>query len=320
MICMPKFLGIDTSCYTTSLAVVDSAGRLLAEHRQLLHVPAGTTGLQQSSAVFQHVQNLPVLFAKITQSVDLRDLQAITASSRPRPVKKSYMPVFTVGHGFGKSLAAALQVPFLATSHQEGHLMAGLWSTGWHIPPKFLAVHLSGGTSEVLLIELAQDTNSFFRETLLGGTTDLHAGQLVDRIGVALGLPFPAGPHLEKLAGQAKGLLSIPSAVNGYNFSFSGPETRARQYIQAGEDPAEIARAVERCIAKTVEKTLRLAIAEYGCREILIVGGVAANTFLKVKLTEKLGHPSLGAELYFAANRYSSDNAVGVALMGAYLE
>ncbi|WP_227766003.1 O-sialoglycoprotein endopeptidase [Zhaonella formicivorans] len=316
---MCKFLGIDTSCYTTSLAVVDAGGKLITEHRQLLKVPLGAKGLQQSSAVFQHVQNLPLLLEKVAGEVNFAQLSGVVTSSRPRPVEGSYMPVFTVGSGFGRAIAASLKIPFLITSHQEGHLMAGLWSAKANIPPRFLAVHLSGGTSELLLVEMAKKGGVVFKAELLGGTTDLHAGQLVDRVGVALGLPFPAGPHLQNLAMGAQGKLSIPAAVRKYCFSFSGAETRAKDYINRGEEPAEIARAVEKCIAKTLEKVLRLAVDQYSCHDILLVGGVACNSFLRARLKERLEHRAVGARLHFAESRYSSDNAVGTALLGPLL-
>lgn len=313
---MTKILGIDTSCYTTSLAIVDSNNHLMTEHRQVLQVPLGEKGLQQSMAVFQHIQNLPVLLAKVSQLVDLREVSAITASTRPRPVEKSYMPVFVAGASFGQALATALKVPFIPTSHQEGHLMAGLWSAGIGLPERFLAVHLSGGTSELLLVNKINKEGIFFNTQILGATTDLHAGQLVDRIGVTLGMPFPAGPYLEKLAAEAEGTLVIPSAVKDYNFSFSGAETQARKMLKAGHPASEVARAIEKCIAKTVEKVVRKAIENYNCHHVLVVGGVACNNFLRHKLKERLEHRAVGAKLYFAEGKYSSDNAVGVALIG----
>lgn len=317
---MSLFLGIDTSCYTTSVAVVNSQKQLIKEHRQLLHVPANQKGLQQSSAVFQHVQILPVLLEKLLSEIDPKDLQAVICSTRPRPQEKSYMPVFTVGTGFGKIVAKSLAIPFIATTHQEGHLMAGIWSSGAMLPKQFLAVHLSGGTSELLLIKKSNRNDYFFEEKLLGGTTDLHAGQLVDRIGVALGQPFPAGPYLENLAKNSTRSLTIPSSVNRYDFSFSGAETRLQKHLADNVAPGEIAHAVENCIAKTVEKVLRRAVEEYKIPDVLIVGGVAKNNYIRSKLKTRLEHPAVGAHLYFAKSHYSSDNAVGVALLGPYIQ
>ncbi|GAW94169.1 O-sialoglycoprotein endopeptidase [Calderihabitans maritimus] len=314
---MKYVLGIDTSCYTTSAALVDEEGNLKAEHRQLLSVPQGERGLQQAMAVFQHVQQLPQVIKKTLAPVRGKNIGAVVASVKPRPVEGSYMPVFTVAHSFGRTMAEVLGVPFFATTHQEGHIMAGLWSSGMPSRDKFLAVHLSGGTSELLLVERENKGGFSFAIKLLGGTTDLHAGQFIDRVGVEMGLPFPAGPHLEKLASKSRtGVVSIPSSVRGFNFSFSGPETQARKLLRQGIAPAEVARAVERCIATTLEKILRPAVKEFELADVLIVGGVAANRFIRERLRQRLEHRAVGARLFFADPRYSGDNAVGVAQLG----
>lgn len=315
---MSLFLGIDTSCYTTSVAVVNHYKKLIKEHRQLLHVPSNKTGLQQSSAVFQHVQILPILLEKVLKEIDLSGLEAIICSTRPRPQENSYMPVFTVGAGFGRTLANSLKIPLITTSHQEGHLIAGIWSSRKNLPEQFLAIHLSGGTSELLLVKRGKDKNVFFEVKLLGGTTDLHAGQLIDRIGVALNQPFPTGPYLEALAKNSTRSLTIPSYVNKYDFSFSGAETRLKKLIAAKVDPGEIAHAVENCIAKTVEKVLRRAVQEFNVYDVLIVGGVAKNEYIRYRLKTRLEHPAVNARLFFADAKYSSDNAVGVALLGSF--
>lgn len=307
-------LGIDTSCYTTSLAVVDLKGNLIKETRQVLSVKPGGRGLQQSEAVFQHVQNLPILFHDLSQNVDLEAIKAVCVSSRPRPVEKSYMPVFTVCQGFGQVLALGKKIPFFMTSHQEGHLMAGIWSSEEPLEKEFLAVHLSGGTSEVLK---AKRHKVGFSIEIIGATEDLHAGQFVDRIGVLLGLPFPAGASLETLASSYKGEIPyLATGVKKYNFSFSGPETGARKLLKEGISQAGVARAVEHCIATTLEKVLRRAVMDTDLKDILIVGGVAANSYLRQRIIYRLQHPAVGAKLYFAQPLFSTDNALGVAQIG----
>ncbi|HHP50585.1 MAG TPA: O-sialoglycoprotein endopeptidase [Moorella mulderi] len=307
-------LGIDTSAYTASVGVVDREGKVIADRRRPLPVPQGEKGLRQQTAVFHHVQFLPQLLTEVFREVPPKGIAAVGASTRPRPVEGSYMPVFTVSQGMGLVLASALEVPFFPTSHQEGHLEAGLWSAGWD--PRgapFIAVHLSGGTSEILKVE---EKKEGFVITKLGGTLDLHAGQLVDRIGVLLGLPFPAGPHLERLAqGVREKAVSLTSAVRGLNFSFSGPASQAERLYRQGVPPEQIARAVEQCIANTLERVLRRAISLTGIRDVLLVGGVAANCYIRERLRQRLEHRAVGARLHFASPLYSSDNAVGVALM-----
>jgi N6-L-threonylcarbamoyladenine synthase len=318
---MELFLGIDTSCYTTSLAVVDGEGNLLFEARRLLVTPKGGRGLAQNEAVFQHINNLPELFTQIFSMMAADQLKGIAASVRPRPVEGSYMPVFRVARSYGKSLSAILGVPFFGTSHQEGHLSAGLWSAQGPKENEFLAVHLSGGTTELLRVTSVSGSGVFGID-LLGGTTDLHAGQFVDRVGVALGLAFPAGPQLEQLAGEEQSgdphsnSVSIPSSVKGYEVSFSGPETHALRLIEKNTPKYLVARAVENCIAASLEKVIRKAVTDTVINEVLVVGGVSANKFIREKLSARLHQKSVGARLYFASPGLSSDNAVGTALIG----
>ena len=178
---MALYLGIDTSAYTTSLALVDERGMLIEEYRKVLEVPQGERGLAQSTALFLHVQNLPQLVEMIKPEL-WSEIRGIGVSIAPRPVKGSYMPVFTPGVAIATSLAAALGVPLLKTSHQEGHIAAGIHSSEL-AQEHFLAVHISGGTTELLEVRSIEPGKLDIE--ILGGTTDLHAGQFIDRVGVA---------------------------------------------------------------------------------------------------------------------------------------
>jgi N6-L-threonylcarbamoyladenine synthase len=306
------YLGIDTSYYVTSVALVDEAGRLLEDRRRPLVVATGKRGHSPAEAVWLHVKGLPEVIEPVLEQYG-RDIAAVAASTRPRPSEGAFLPPFKVSEGYGRTVAAALGVPFYASTHQEMHIAAGLWSSD--APPvgeQFLAVHLSGGTTE--LIRVTRRTGGFAEE-LLGATRDLHAGQFVDRVGVALGLPFPAGPHMEKLAADGvPGRVTLPSHVDGRSVSFSGPET-AGQRLVGKVEPADLALAVIMCVAKTLEKWLRAAVEETGIKEILIVGGVASNGILRERLREKLEHRAVGARLAFARPQYSTDNAVGTAVL-----
>lgn len=306
-------LGIDTSNYRTSLCLAREDGRIVAEAKRLLKVKEGKRGLQQSEAVFQHVMNLPELSEQLRW--EEHEIVAVCVSEKPRPVDQSYMPVFKVGEGLAKSLSIYLKVPLYLTTHQEGHIAAGEY-TAQERPAqdRFLAVHLSGGTSEILLCE--RQASGYAIEKV-GGTIDLHAGQLVDRIGVAMGMSFPAGPQIEELAKQAEGEFRVSSSVEGLTFSFSGPEASLLRAIEAGNaSQAQIARATEQCIANTLEKALRNAIEKGLPSDILIVGGVAANQYMRERLIKRLEHPAVKAKLYFCDPVYSGDNAYGVAMLG----
>ena len=311
-------LGIDTSNYTTSVAVVSKEQQLLFDERKILDVAKGERGLQQSNAVFQHLQNLPHLIEEALDSYGDMITQ-ICYSQKPRPLEESYMPVFKVGSGFAKTTAKALGVPLLASTHQEGHRAAGLWSAGFEPEPEktFLTVHISGGTTDLLQVK---PVGTGFSIKLLGHSTDLHAGQFVDRIGVKLGMQFPCGPALEELAKKKSGEgIGLPSSVDGYNISFSGPCSAAQRFLDSDEEKSKIAYAVFRCIANSLEKILTKAIKETEIKDILFVGGVAANSFIKERLKYRLEHRAVGARLFFAEPAYSRDNAVGTAVINYLL-
>ncbi len=308
------FLGIDTSNYMTSICLIDENRKIIHEGRRLLQVANGERGLQQSEAIFQHTKNLPLLFKEADTLSDY-NIAAIAVSKSPRPREDSYMPVFLSGVSVSESIAAIFKKPLYYTTHQEGHIAAGIYSLpDTPISDRFLAVHLSGGTSEILNVEA---TKAGYNIEKIGGTLDLHAGQLVDRIGVQLGLPFPAGKYLEELAGKSSDNYDkLVSSVKDLSFHFSGAEAEAKRRIENDESKEDIARAIENVIAVTIEKTLKQAITLAYSNDILIVGGVAQNQYIQNYLKESLEHYIIGAKLYFAAKGYSGDNAFGVANIG----
>ncbi|MDR1961141.1 MAG: O-sialoglycoprotein endopeptidase [Gracilibacteraceae bacterium] len=305
------FLGIDTSAYTTSAALTDGEGRPLWDERLLLPVKPGERGLRQSEAYFCHGRNLPLLWRNLPPDKWKR-IAAVGVSTKPRPAPGSYMPVFVAGYGAAAAIAAALGTPLKETSHQEGHLAAGLYAGGAPALTEFLAVHLSGGTTELLRVR--RRAAGEFETEIIGRAEDLHAGQFVDRVGVALGLPFPAGAALERLARTAapEAAALIPAAVRGCDVSFSGPESAARRLLQAGRPPADVALAVEGCIARTLAKMLRRAL-DGEKKDVLFVGGVASNMYLREELKRRLPE----AVLHWTPPELSRDNAVGVAVIAA---
>ena len=201
------YLGIDTSCYTTSVAVIGEDGSLLSEARQILSVKPGRCGLQQSEMVFQHTRNLPLLMERALQRDDI-EIYGVGVSCCPRPIADSYMPAFLAGVSAAKSIAAVSKIPFYTISHQENHMEAGMWSAGGPEAERFLMLHASGGTTDMLLAQKEADGRYLLEQ--IGGSMDLHAGQFIDRVGVALGLQFPTGPELEKLAETADYMTELP--------------------------------------------------------------------------------------------------------------
>jgi len=307
---MKAFIGIDTSCYTTSVALMREDGTLVADIRQPLTVKAGGRGLAQSEMVYQHTRNLPVVFAASkVAAADQVQLAAVAVSNKPRPAEDSFMPAFLVGEGYAKVLALSHDVPCYFLSHQENHILAGIWSAGGPSAGRFLVAHVSGGTTEITAVEKRLGNLSV---TLLGGSQDIAAGQLVDRIGVAMGLSFPAGPKLELLAKQGHcAAAKIPVAVRGLETSFSGPETQARKLLDQGVEPQAVAAGVEVCIAESLGRLIRNAAKETGITDILFVGGVVANTYIRGRLATLLADGE--HKLFFPLSEFSSDNAVGAA-------
>ena len=299
-------LGFDTSNYTTSAAVFD--GQTGENRGRLLTVPEGALGLRQSDAVFQHVRRLHLMVEQLRADGLLGRIAAVGASTKPRETEDSYMPCFLVGEGQGRTLAAALGVPFYPCSHQQGHIAAAAWSAGRSdlLNTPHLAWHLSGGTTELLYV---RPEGCSVRAQVIGGTSDISAGQLVDRVGVALGLQFPAGRALDELACAAE------SAGNGRyrvelrdgRFSLSGMENKVKGMLERGCQSGEAARFAFETIAWVLIRATEQARAQYGNIPVLCSGGVASSQLLRQRLAP------LGA--VFAPPRYSTDNALGVAVL-----
>jgi len=297
-------LGFDTSNYTTSAAIFD--GDTGENRGKLLTVPEGTLGLRQSDALFQHVKRLHLMVEQLRADGVIGEICAVGASTRPREVEGSYMPCFLVGEGQGRSLAAALGVPFFACSHQQGHIAAAAWSAGHEelLDRPHLAWHLSGGTTELLYV---RPEGCMVRAELIGGTSDISAGQLVDRIGVGLGMEFPAGKAMDALSRESEKSDCFTVKTSGGKFSLSGMENKIRAMAERGEAPADVARYTFETLASVLARTTQWAKKTYGDLPVLCSGGVASNSLLRGRL-EPLG-------AIFAPPQYSTDNALGVAIL-----
>lgn len=298
---MTKVLGIDTSNYTTSIAIVEN-DICIYESRRLLKTKIGERGLRQSEALFQHIINLPELLN--TEMV--RNIEAVCVSIKPRPVSGSYMPVFKAGESVASSIASTLGTKIFYTTHQEGHIEAAVRSLAFR-EKDFICFHLSGGTTEILKVS----REKIFTIEIIGETKDISAGQFIDRIGVAMGLPFPCGKFLDEYAISSKSTaLRIPSKVKEFDLNFSGQETLCLKYLKEGYNQYEVSYAAMLCVAKTMEKVINNLNIKYGL-PILFMGGVACSTFIKNYLNTKF-HKNI----FFADEKYSSDNAVGTAFIG----
>ena len=301
---MIRAIGLDTSNYTTSAAWFD--GRTGRNVGRLLEVPEGSLGLRQSDALFQHVKRLPEIVETLLDSNDL-DFEVVGASTRPREVEDSYMPCFLAGESQGRVLAEVLGVPFYPCSHQQGHIAAAAWSAGCMelLDRPHLAWHLSGGTTELLYVE---PDGVLVRARQIGGTRDLAAGQLIDRTGKRLGLPFPAGKAVDALSQESDQNAYFSVKVQEMTFSLSGIENKVNALADAGESAPNICRFVLGCVIHAVEKATEQALAAYPGLPVLYAGGVAGNRLLRERA--RAAH-----EAHFAQPEYSADNAMGVAIL-----
>lgn len=300
-----RALGFDTSNYTTSAAWFD--GTQGHNVGKLLEVKPGALGLRQSEALFQHVKTLPEIVARMMDAWAADTPDAIGASTRPRAVEGSYMPCFLAGESQAKTISKLLQVPFYEFSHQQGHLAAVLWSAGRMelLDKPMLAWHLSGGTTELLYVEPG------LKARKIGGTTDLSAGQLIDRTGLLLGLTFPAGKALDSLAADVAAK-PFPVKVRDMTFSLSGMENKVRQMRDSGASDGETAAFALQSVIHAVEAATKQALGQFGDLPVIFTGGVSSNTLLRKEM-EPLGG-------IFGAPEYSTDNAMGIAVLTYIME
>lgn len=302
---MSEYLGIDTSNYTTSAAVLDSAKRKIRQEKRLLPVAKGGRGLRQSEALFHHTKQLPDIIGRLFGSYG-GQMAAVGVSVRPRGGEESYMPCFLAGKSAAHAFAAGSSAPLYETSHQMGHVLAALFSAG-QLPllnAEFAAFHVSGGTTDILLCRPSDDIIEIKRA---GGTADLNAGQAIDRTGVMLGLDFPCGGELSALAQQSDSVFKSRPAVKGLECSFSGLENKTAAMLSDGADVHDIARFCIEYVYQTV-RALTLALkCEYGNIPVVFAGGVMSNAFIRERISEEFG-------AYFAEPEFSCDNAAGTAI------
>lgn len=323
----PCWVGMDTSNYTTSAAVTteDEQGRLtvVANHKIPLPVAAGARGLRQSDAVFAHIKNLPAITAQLRETLQAGNyrIAAVGYSATPRDVVGSYMPCFLTGEVAAKALAAGAEAEAYPFSHQSGHIMAALYSSGYMAQNRssdkpFMAFHVSGGTTEAVI---AQPRRDGFDITLIGGGADLHAGQVIDRVGVLMGLDFPCGKAMEDLAAAYladRHITGIRPCVRDGVCHLSGVENQAAKRWQDTADRGEVSALVLTFIGKTLrlmtDQLQEKIKATYGYLPVIYAGGVMSNRLIRPLLSD-----ATPWQTYFAEPAFSADNAAGTSLLCA---
>lgn len=304
-------IGIDTSNYKTSLALVDNEGSIIKDSRKLLEVKHGERGLRQSEALFQHVNNLPVLFKELFSDLGneiQNNIRCIAVSTKPRPVDGSYMPVFNAGRSAAETLAAAMCIPCYEFSHQEGHIEAVRHGSPLMKSDKFITFHFSGGTTEAVLVQNGVDMTSEY--SIVGGSKDISYGQLLDRVGVALGMAFPSGEKMDAIAlssNRGENVLTEIKCNDGY-VNLSGIETQCMKSMKCCNSEDLIAELFEKITASISSMTDQIS-KKYEINDFLFAGGVSSSSYLRE-------HLNLDLNCYFGDQKLSTDNAVGIALLG----
>lgn len=310
---MSFVLGVDTSNYTTSLAVVDLDSKLAIQSKKLLPVAEGALGLRQSDAVFHHTVQLPQLFEELKEKCDLSQVEAVGVSESPRSEEGSYMPCFLSGISAATAFASANGLRLHRFSHQQGHIAAALFSAGRLdlLNEQFIAFHVSGGTTEAVLVE--PDSEVICKTKLIASSLDLKAGQAVDRVGIAMGLRFPAGKQIDELACRYTDKIKVKPVLKGCDCSLSGVENKCKKMLDDGESAEKTARFCIEYICASLDAMTEALIEKYGNLPIVFSGGVMSNSIISKKLSDKYG-------AFFAKPEFSCDNAVGTAVLTAIME
>lgn len=298
------FLGIDTSCYTTSVAVVDDEENIIFDERIILDVKLGERGVRQSEAVFLHIKNMPELFERIGV---IEDISAVCASITPTDEPDSYMPVFNVSLSIGKIIAANRGIKLYKITHRHMHAYSALKNEKEN-DISFIAAHVSGGTLDILNINVVDGIITCIER--IGKTLDITCGQLIDRAGVLMGLKFPCGAQMDKLVNAALKRKKLPVCVKDTNANLSGAEAQMIKYTQTCDDKSAISTSVFDCCAETISKMIINACLKTNVRVAYIFGGVASSNYIKEAIVEKCKN----IDVRFAEKKLSSDNAVGCAI------
>jgi N6-L-threonylcarbamoyladenine synthase len=320
-----RVLGIETSCDETSVAVLDGqnddvAMRSLVILSQDIHRVFG--GVVPELASRAHLTAIvPVLRQALREAdVDLPSIDAVAVTIGP-----GLVGALLVGVSFGKALAASLDRAIGGVYHMEGHLFATSLEHRDAVPP-FTALLVSGGHTMLL------DVEAWSRYRLLGRTRDDAAGEAFDKVAKLLGLPYPGGPHLERLAREApaerrgnaprfaRPMLrrdQRPGDADYFDFSFSGLKTAALNEVRGnGASAAEVARAFQDAVVETLVEKAARAVEHHHRERVVLGGGVAGNAMLVDSMRARMA--TLGASVYAPSGRLATDNAAMIARAGLF--
>jgi N6-L-threonylcarbamoyladenine synthase len=320
-------LGIDTSNYTTSVAIVDDEKRIIFDDRIILSVKSGERGLRQNEAIFQHINNISTLIDKAFYDLDKSFIKSVGYSNKPRNLIGSYMPTFNVGTSCANIISKTLNLPLFKFSHQDGHIEAALINQNFQYDQSFIAFHISGGTTEIL--NISNFSNEGFINKIIGGSKDISYGQLIDRVGVMLDFIFPCGSSMEELlinnrkentnsetlSNNPIGSIKKIHLENNY-VNLSGVENTFQKLISSNKYTKEdIISKLFSIISESLINQILGSIEISGLNKIVLAGGVFSNSYLRKSIeNSKINNCSF----YFGDPNLCSDNAVGIALLSKH--
>lgn len=308
-----RVLGIETSCDETGIAIYDDEKGLLANQlysQVKLHADYG--GVVPELASRDHVRKtVPLIQAALKEAgMTAKDIDAVAYTAGP-----GLVGALLVGATVGRSLAFAWNVPAIPVHHMEGHLLAPMLEDN---PPQypFVALLVSGGHTQLIGV------TGIGQYELLGESIDDAAGEAFDKTAKLLGLDYPGGPMLSKMASQGtEGRFVFPRPMTdrpGLDFSFSGLKTFAANTIRSNGDDdqirADIARAFEDAVVDTLMIKCRRALDQTGFKRLVMAGGVSANRTLRAKLAEMM--KKRGGEVFYARPEFCTDNGAMIAYAG----
>lgn len=311
-------LGIDTSNYKTSIALVDEDDKLVYSRSEFLDVKKGSLGLRQQTAFFMHNSKLPIFIDEAIKYSNYK-IGKIGVSKIPRNMPDSYMPVFMAGYNIARVLSSALNIPIYEYSHQEGHIEASVHNYIDSISFPSAIMHLSGGTSEVLKFSLYKNEENIlhYDTKIIGGSKDISIGQLFDRIGVNLNFNFPSGKYLDEYALNhiniledvdiRKEKLSYIKLNDGF-FNLSGLETQMKKTLDIKNIPL-----LFYLITDLLYRISEEIYNKIGIRQIYMCGGVSESNFIRYMMRQMIEIDNSPFKVIFPEKGLSGDNAIGVA-------
>jgi N6-L-threonylcarbamoyladenine synthase len=308
-----KTLGIETSCDETAIAVFDSEQGIIGEsvYSQIkMHAEYG--GVVPELASRDHCVKIITVLEEALGDIDLHSIDQVAYTSGP-----GLLGALLIGESFAQGLSTALNVPLIPINHLEGHLMSPIMEFP-EITVPYISLLVSGGHSMIVDVEDRGDYK------ILGQSQDDAVGEAFDKVGKLLGLPYPGGPHIEKMAleGNPKAY-EFPRPMmhsDNLDLSFSGLKTAVLYTVRDIEDlndqvKADVAASFQQAVIDVLRKKIKKAIELTGRDEVIIAGGVAANKALRSAIKEL--ENSMGIKVYYPDLKYCGDNAAMIAFVGS---